>query len=278
MQRVESREALLESIGRVNRQAKEFTTTFFATPQQIEDWIDRGVLLQLVNTEGVLILRRSRDCSYVYHVAQSNESLSRALTTLNGGATWVAELVGRAEDTCGSARVYGEHGFVERATLVRMARTNEGASSDTVNDTQVLFAQRNELDDVAEFLGQLLDPLVDHIPEKRDLESAIAGQQVLIVRRDDGVGGALIFETTGATSHLRYWYVRPSLRGQGIGAQLVQRFLQLCRASRRIILWVAQVNSDAIAKYEHYGFRKEEIADRIMVKRSASQTLPNAAP
>jgi GNAT superfamily N-acetyltransferase len=277
MQRLESREALLESIGQVSRQAKEFTTSFFAAPQQIQGWIDRGVLFQVPRRECVLILRRSRDCSYVYHVAQSNESLARTLAMLNGGTTWVAELVGRAEDTSGNARVYERQGFVERSTLFRMARTNEGSSSDTVNDAQVVFAQRADLDDVAEFFSQLLDPLVDHIPEKRDLELAIAAQQVLIVRRGGGVGGALIFETTGATSHLRYWYVRESLRGRGIGAQLQQKFLSLCRASRRIILWVARGNTGAIAKYEHYGFHKEEIADRIMVKRGTSQTLQNAA-
>jgi GNAT superfamily N-acetyltransferase len=277
MLQVECRQVLLESIGQVSRKAKEFTTTFFATPRQIEGWIERGVLFQLPGAECVLILRRSRDCAYVYHVAQNNRSLSSALAMLNGGATWVADLVGRAEDLLGNARVYEEHGFVERATLVRMARTNESVFSDTVHDTQVVFAQRADLDDVADFFGQLLDPFVDHIPENGDLELAIAKQGVLIVRRDGGVGGALVFETTGVTSHLRYWYVQESLRGQGIGAQLLRRFLTLCGASRRTILWVAQGNTDAIAKYKHYGFQQEEIADRIMVKRSESQTLQNAA-
>lgn len=277
MLRVESREALLESIGQVNRKAKEFTTTFFAVPQQIQGWIERGVLFQLPCAECVLVLRRSRDCSYVYHIAQSNKSLSCALAMLNGGTTWVADLIGRAEDTCGNARVYEECGFVERATLFRMARTNARSPSDTMNDTQVVFAQKADLDDVANLFGQLLDPFVDQIPEKHDLELAIAEQQVLILRRDSALGGVLVFETNGATSHLRYWYVRDSLRDQGIGAQLLQRYFYLCQDSRRIILWVARGNAGAIAKYEHYGFRKEELADRIMVKRSASQTLQNAA-
>src|SRR5580700_10480493 len=114
MLRVESREALLESIGRVSRKAKGFTTTFFATPQQIQCWIDRGVLFQVQGAQCVLVLRRSRDCSYVYHSAQSDKSLSWALAILDGGTTWVADLVGRVEDLRRNARVYEEHGFVER--------------------------------------------------------------------------------------------------------------------------------------------------------------------
>jgi RimJ/RimL family protein N-acetyltransferase len=33
---------------------------------------------------------------------------------------------------------------------------------------------------------------------------------------------------------------------------------------------VVSNNADAIAKYEHYGFRREKLIDRIMIRRGES--------
>jgi ribosomal protein S18 acetylase RimI-like enzyme len=76
-----------------------------------------------------------------------------------------------------------------------------------------------------------------------------------------------MFEPMGLTSHLRYWYVDEAFRNQGIGARLMRRFFRLSSGSQRLILWVAGDNSDALAKYRHYGFREDTLVDRIMIRR-----------
>jgi len=38
----------------------------------------------------------------------------------------------------------------------------------------------------------------------------------------------------------------------------------------RFLLWVVAGNADAIAKYEHYGFRREKLCDQIMFRPKES--------
>jgi len=103
------------------------------------------------------------------------------------------------------------------------------------------------------------------------LHAALAGN-ILLVRCRDELGGVLWFETTGLTSHLRYWYVNPALRNRGPARALSAAIFRHCAACRRFILWVIADNDDGIAKYEHYGYRRESLVDRIMINRGESRT------
>jgi len=120
---------------------------------------------------------------------------------------------------------------------------------------------------VSAFLEGLLDPYRDAIPDEAEIREAAERGNLLLVRRGESLGGILWFETTGISSHLRYWYVHDGFRGQGIGAHLMRQFLHLCRQCRRVIAWVAKENADAIAKYCHYGFRPDTIVDHILIRR-----------
>jgi len=82
------------------------------------------------------------------------------------------------------------------------------------------------------------------------------------------VGGVLVFEVIGFTSLLRYWYVNPAYRDQGIGAQLIRTFFQLSRGTKRILLWVVSNNGDAIARYQHYAFTRERLVDCVLTKKA----------
>jgi len=53
---------------------------------------------------------------------------------------------------------------------------------------------------------------------------------------------------------------------------MMRRFLMQVAGSRRISLWVFSNNADAIAKYEHYGFHREKLVDRIMLKLAPGGT------
>lgn len=58
--------------------------------------------------------------------------------------------------------------------------------------------------------------------------------------------------------------VLPEYRNQGVGSELFRQFLWEGRETKQQILWVNQANENAIVRYEHYGFKKENMYDYII--------------
>jgi GNAT superfamily N-acetyltransferase len=259
---------LFEAIGRLRAAAPDALTNFFVTPKQAAAWMERGTLSIRERDGSVLVLRRDRGVHRVYHAAVDFGELSRALASLTAGWRGVltADLVGRPEETARVAEIYRLHGFEHYTSLVRMVRLTDGPSSDALDST-VVFAARHDVPTLCDFFDRVLDPLRDQVPEAEEIEAAVARTNILIERHGEDVGGALYFETTGLTSMLRYWYVDPRFHGLGIGGRLMRKYIELCRGTRRIVLWVVSGNADAIAKYRHYGFREDNLIDRIVVFR-----------
>jgi GNAT superfamily N-acetyltransferase len=259
------------AISRIRQNAKHFTTSFFATPEQTQGWLDEGGLSCAESAGCLLVFRRDRDFQHLCHVADSLESLSEALATLalpaGGGAAYTADLVGRLEQTAPVAGVYQEHGFRTLTTLFRMFRLAGSALMDYQPDPEVVFAEPADVPMIAAFFDRLLNRFVDQIPDRAQLLTSAEQRAILLIRRGAAPGGVLLFENVGLTTLLRYWYVDERFRHDGIGGRLIRTFLHLCGGSKRILLWVIADNADAIAKYRHYGFAKENLVDQIMFKR-----------
>ncbi len=71
-----------------------------------------------------------------------------------------------------------------------------------------------------------------------------------------GLVGAYRSQEEPGTVELVSMWVAPAARGQGIGAQLVERVVDWARegAARRVALWVMRGNEPALALYERTGF------------------------
>jgi ribosomal protein S18 acetylase RimI-like enzyme len=267
---VQNRTALLEALERVRRADAGSVTNWFATHERIDYWIARNSLALLQGERALLILRRDSGFQRVYHFAADLEALSAVLRYSSGelaaSGVLTTDLIGRSLDVDPIALVYRESGFADHNCLVRMIRM---AAPEEVAESEpdVEFAKATDVAAVADFLGRLLDPYTDQIPDENEIREASARRNIILVRRGGSVSGLILFETMGLTSHLRYWYVDGSARNQGIGARLIRQFFRLSIGSKRVILWVVGDNSDAISKYRHYGFRLETLVDRIMIRR-----------
>jgi ribosomal protein S18 acetylase RimI-like enzyme len=257
----------LERIRRVS-------TNFYASPEQVQNWAAQGKLSWVERADCLLIFCRSSDFHRVYHVAESTEALSGALASNPfPKGPLVADLIGRQQEIDLVARVYEETcGFRKYTTLIRMVRIMDDSPADG-DDAGVILAEPADVPAIRAFLIKLLDRFADQIPEEDELESAVARKNILIVRQSQGLGGLLIFDQTGLTITLRYWYVNPRFRGQGIGARLMKTFFRISRGARRIVLWVVSDNTDSIEKYQHYGFRRESLMDQIMIKKNTIEEV-----
>jgi GNAT superfamily N-acetyltransferase len=188
------------------------------------------------------------------------------LTQLKVEEPIIADLVGQSLDIEKIVESYAACGFRSYNELVRMTRIQYPDDCQISTETTVHLADRKEAASVLAFLERLLDPFAEQIPELEDLELAADRGQILIAENAKAVDGVLIFQTVGFSSTLRYWFVEPRARNRGIGARMMRSFLMRVAGSRRISLWVFSNNADAIAKYEHYGFRRDNLLDRIMLK------------
>jgi ribosomal protein S18 acetylase RimI-like enzyme len=270
IQPVRTRADLLDALDAVRRAGGAPLTNWFAAPDRIDDWIHRNALSTLPAARSLLILRRDRGFQRLYHVAADLEALAAALQTsaaeLAAQGHLTADLIGRPQDLEPVTAIYRGGGFQDHNCLVRLSRMTPPQEA-AAPDPAVEFAAPADLPAAAAFLARLLDPYTDHIPDDDELRDAALRRTLLLVRRGDSIGGILLFENTGITSHLRYWYVGEGFRNQGIGARLIREFFRLSAAAKRIILWVVRDNTDAIAKYHHYGFRPETLIDRIMLRK-----------
>lgn len=118
---------------------------------------------------------------------------------------------------------------------------------------------------LSEILATYFNPLTERIPDDKELEELIAKEGISIIRMKEGIGGMIIYETDATNIHLRYWWVSPESRNMGLGSELLKDFFTKGLSCKRQFLWVFSDNKDAIAKYKHYGFTFDGIADEIYI-------------
>ena len=267
---------IFDFISGIKRNATGFTSSLFAGPEDVQRWIESGAWSSFRGSGSLVAFRQERDITRVYHVAASAGDLHEALRSVvaiqPSRSLLTADLIGLEGDVERIAAVYGRHGFSGYTSLIRMVRAGGDSSPVDVRFPEVEFANPGDLPVVEAFLRETLDPIRDQIPNTEAIEAALAQRNVLIERRGRELGGMLYFETTGLTSHLRYWYVDPQLHNQGIGGRLLKTWLRTCSDCRRFILWVVEFNEDTIARYRHYGFRFDKLVDQIVIRREELQS------
>lgn len=267
MKQVTDVAVLQDAILRVDRGDADFTISLFASKEKMETWIADGTLWIFPYKDALLIQRNDGTLMRIFHVAPNQQSLLVALSNFVESMpdqTIVADLVGRSEDVARVTSTYEESGFFNHERLLRMHRI--AVQNTTVNRTaDVELANMGDVPKLHAFMERWLDPLSEQIQNFSELQDVVASEGVFVVRDGDGLSGILVYETKGQSTVLRYWYVAAHRHGIGIGSRLMHAFLAHRATSRRITLWVIASNTDAIAKYHHYGFAQDGMTDNIMV-------------
>jgi ribosomal protein S18 acetylase RimI-like enzyme len=81
------------------------------------------------------------------------------------------------------------------------------------------------------------------------------------------VAGFIIYKLIGYSLYLKYWFVHPDYRDHGIGSKLFELFLYNGSDSKQQIFWVIRSNENAIKRYKHYGFKKDNLFDFVMTNK-----------
>ena len=157
-------------------------------------------------------------------------------------------------------------GFETYQSLYRMTHAGQLAGNDWVKDSRVMFGEDSDVALVYDALQRDFDPLAEQLPSIKEIDDYKNRNQLLVIKDGHILCGFLIFELSGQTWYLRYWYTSPDYRNQGVGAGLLKTSLIYCIESKRQMFWVIADNTNAIMRYEHYGFTRENMNDYVMIK------------
>lgn len=264
MVRIETPKTVYEAASQVKADARAFGSNFYPSPPKLEEWIRRGRLWMEHAGETLFIFRRECDFWRLFYCAASPEALERDASALcelrrekivsdiiGGEPPWLAAL--------------GNAGLRRYKTLLRMARParQEEAPGDPWLE-QVALARES---DAAEALGLIeaaFDRYAKQIPPREEIEAAIRGRSMLILRLGSEIAGLLYFENHGVASTLRFWTVARRFRDRHLGAALMRRYLASQQDARRFVLWVDEGNDDAIQKYRRFHYESDGLADDIL--------------
>jgi len=272
MHLVESVSEVGAAVNRAKQGSLAYCSNFFPVTRNLENWITHRELF-LQERDGVsFFFRKDRDFLHLYFCAASLALLQRAIAnspTL-GSEPVVLDLVGKESALGELLGLFEGAGFRIHNRLFRMARLVPSVPrpADKEANSRVAVADKSDGQPIVDLLLRSFDRHAEQIPMLYEIEAAVAAGQIWVVRDGGVLAGLLFHETQGLTSTLRYWLVAPQFRSQRFGSWLMHRYFEAHPVIRRFLLWVVAANTDAIGKYEHYGFAPEGLVDYVLANEN----------
>ncbi|MFZ4520731.1 MAG: GNAT family N-acetyltransferase [Bacteroidales bacterium] len=247
---------------------KGFLTNYYPDQSKVELWIAHDLLYCMEFDEAIFLFRKDKHFYHLYYCSTSATNLSDALAKLSQRykeTRFVIDVIGNGTTITEPCNVLESAGFFPYVQLVRMSRTMQETTTMAGANPDLHCARSQDLAEITILLSNYFDPLAENFPLQAEIESWIAAGQVVIFREAETIQGFLIYEITGVTSYLRYWFVHPDHREKKIGSTLINDFFARSSGTKRQLFWVIQSNENAIKRYKHYGFLPESLVDHIYI-------------
>jgi ribosomal protein S18 acetylase RimI-like enzyme len=159
-------------------------------------------------------------------------------------------------------------GFRKYTSLIRMSSFNIDRNLQGERDQNLFYADESFLSVLEDLFKLYFDPFCEQIPQINELKEWINNKGLIIYSNDEiDIQGFIIFELTGQTAYLRYWFVHPNYRNMGVGSALIRKFFSDCKDSKRQLFWVIESNQNAIMRYSHFGFSKETLVNTLFINK-----------
>lgn len=266
MNRIESYEQTQNFVRQIRELRQGFVTNFYWDDNKHPYWIAEGSLLYEQSDNCILMVRRCDKFTNLFYIGTSFEAFGDLLNSLQLEGMLVADVVCKGEGNA-EQDAFARLGFEKYQHLYRMSHVGRIVGSDWIQDPRVMYGEKIDTTLIYNTMRRDFDPLAEQLPSIKELENYVERNQLLVIKDGDNLCGFLIFEITGVTWYLRYWYTSPDYRNKGIGAGLLRTSLIYGVDSKRQIFWVIADNENAIKRYEHYGFKRENMNDYVMIKR-----------
>ena len=265
---VKSIEKIQKEIQRIKECKKGYLTNLFLDINKLEFWIKLNKLKIFEFRETTFLLKENIGFSNLFYISTCFESLEIDLNKLIGtmDSTIIVEVVGKEFSII--APVLEKNGFTKYTSFVRMSRVVNEDKTEFEESDKLYYLEVNKSNYIQNLLYKYFDIYAEQIPSLQELVNLAKENKIIYYSNDsENIHGLLIFELTGLTGHLRYWWVHPEYRNKGIGSALIKRFFIECQNSKRQLFWVIETNENAIKRYEHFKFKKEKLFYYIFINK-----------
>lgn len=269
MHKVQSYEQIQEFIVRIRSLKSGFVTNFYWDEKKHPYWIVSSTFFFLEGKECVLLLHLNEGFYNLFYMATSFKSVSSQVNALRLDSDIVVDVICRG-DGIKEKKAFHDMGFIDYRHLYRMSHVGQMIQEDWKEDADVGYASTKDIPQIHKVFQEEFDPLCEQLPSEKEIQDFIERNQLFIIKENGNLCGFLISEQDGVTWYLRYWYTSPDYRNLGIGAKLLKTSLTHSVESKRQIFWVISDNDNAIKRYEHYGFKRENMNDFVMIKKKAN--------
>ena len=265
MDKILSYEQIQGFISEIRSIRNGYVSNFFWDQNKHPYWINKGNFYFLRKDECFLMIHQQDDFCNLFYIATCLERVTTALASVSLETKCVIDVVCRSDGEK-EKMLFSNVGFSYYQHLFRMSHAGLLADDSWEIDSTVEFATNNDIGLLNDALERNFDPLSEQLPSLEEIKDYIDCKQVLVLKERDNLCGFIIFEVTGMTWYLRYWFTSSAYRNQGIGAKLLKSSLSLAKDTKRQILWVISENVNAIKRYEHFGFKRELLNDYVLIK------------
>ena len=272
MDKITSIAQLQELILYIRNLRQGFVTNFYLDETKHAAWIETGNFQYDKYDDTVMILfdhytsDNEKYFTNMFYISISNESMIAHLKKypeMYHYDLYVLDIVGRDMMCTPIVEQLKTIRARHAATLVRMNRIRTEEEVEKL-DERVKYAEERDVEQIYGLLHSHFDERLEQLPLISELNQMIAEKHILKCLIDEQIAGILLFDLNSSTLYLRYWLTLPEYRDKGVGSALLRRFFYEGRETKRQILWVREDNANAIERYEHYGFSKENMYDYIL--------------
>lgn len=252
-------------INQIRSLKKGFITNFFPDPKKIEIWITHHSLFVTESNEVIIFIKNDDGFKYLFYCATNKDVLNEVLSSLPSEEIYVFNQIVDARTDATLINSFENIGFSIRKSLVRMSKIYEKNGISKIDDT--FAASFNDLSLIDEMLHTNFDKYSEQLPSKEELVEFLQLDHIIILKKDEEIAGFILYDQSPSTLYLRYWLVNSKFRDQGIGSCLFNEFQKRGSSCRRHMLWVVEDNENAIKRYEHYGFSRENMNDYVLIRK-----------
>lgn len=250
--------------AKVRELGKRPLTNFYWDDNKHPYWLISGEFLFQEFPGCVLLIKDNGVFLNLFYFTADIDALRKSLQVIELKKQVSLDIVSREEAPI-ETLIFKDYGFENYRDLYRMSHIGQLPYNPILSDN-IYVANKYDLEKVRKMLLDNFDPLSEQIPSLFELGEINKTDGVIVYKENDDVFGFSIFEDKGLTWYWRYWYVSELYRGKGIGSRLYNVSVKTSLLSKRQILWVVSDNDNAIKRHLHYGFKKENLYDYVLLK------------
>lgn len=268
MELIKDPRSVLEKVEEGKKGSRDWVTNYFPNEDALGYWISIQRFYYEKIGDTVFFFRSDSDFLHLHYVSPSYEELGRGLQALVGRPEiLVADVITNEEARLTPIKVFQDHGFHLYSTLARMSKLGGPSAQSMAFDQEVRFAEKKDGGTIRGILVENFDRFAEQIPSVYEIERDIERNHFLVCEIKGILIGLLHFENVGLTSHLKRWFVDENYRGRYIGSKFLRSYHFLSKNAKRFILWVIDLNENAVKRYSHYDYQKDGLVDTIYVNK-----------